>query len=232
MPRKRDASEGSMRLPSKKTSSKRGSGSFETKNAAVRIVFPTVLLELAPSRIDGVGVRAAAGIRRGQRVAPGIHEADYRRLVLWDGFSQYEPAVQAKVLAFCVGTPQGFIAPDKLDFNALSIDWYFNHSCQANLGFDDSGDFVARRVIAAGEELTYDYGLAESNPGFRMDCRCGSETCRRVITGDDWKKPEFRAANLPWMLPRLRREPKVSFLVEPRVRRPRQVRRALSHPYR
>lgn len=107
----------------------------------------------------------------------------------------------------CIGAPEGFIPPDKLDFNTLSIEWYLNHSCEGNVGFNDDGDFVARRHIEKSEELTYDYTLAESNPRFRMECKCGSGGCRRIITGNDWKDPAFRAKNLDYMLPRLRREP-------------------------
>ncbi len=106
---------------------------------------------------------------------------------------------------FCIGTPEGFIPPENLDFNRLSIEWYLNHSCEGNCGFNDNGDFVAIREIESGEELTYDYGLAESNPNFRMMCACGSKSCRKLITGNDWKDEEFQAKNQDHMLPRLRR---------------------------
>lgn len=171
----------------------------------MRIVFPRVLIELRRSEVHGVGVFAVAGLNQNQRTAEGIHDADYRRLVFWDYFAEYDADVQSKIEAFCIGTPDGFIPPDKFDFNRLSIEWYLNHSCNGNVGFNDDGDFVARRGIARGEELTYDYGLAESNPRFRMDCLCGSSNCRSVITGNDWKDPAFREQNLDYMLPRLRR---------------------------
>jgi len=70
--------------------------------------------------------------------------------------------------------------------------------------FNAQGDFVARRPVKQGEELTYDYGLAESNPRFRMHCTCGTRRCRKVITGNDWRTPRFRAENLKYMLPALR----------------------------
>ena len=116
-------------------------------------------------------------------------------------------AIRDKIFAFCVGTPDGFIPPDNLDFNMLSIDWYMNHSCDGNVGINTHGDFVARRNIKKGEEVTYDYGLAESNPRFKMTCKCGNTKCRRTITGNDWKNDKFRQENLIYMLPRLRRLP-------------------------
>jgi hypothetical protein len=171
----------------------------------MHVVFQKILIELKPSRIAGVGVFAVAALGEDQRIAEGIHDADYRRLVSWNRVSEYDADVQAKINSFCVGTSEGFIPPEKFDFNRLSIEWYLNHSCDGNVGFNEDGDFVARRRIAKGEELTYDYGLAESNPRFRMDCLCGSSNCRGVITGNDWKDPDFRMRNIEYLLPRLRR---------------------------
>ncbi len=168
---------------------------------------PRVLIELRPSHVHrcGVGVFAAADIGSGQKVADGISEEDYQDLIPWSRFESFGPELRKKILDFCIGTPEGFIPPENLDFNKLSIEWYLNHSCEGNCGFDDRGDFVAIRDVGRGEELTYDYGLAESNPMFVMKCTCGSRTCRKIITGNDWKGETFRSRNQERMLPRLRR---------------------------
>ena len=147
---------------------------------------------------------AVVALERAQRVADGIAESDYGRLVSWKYFASLHADVQEKIKAFCIGTPDGFIPPADFDFNRLSIEWYMNHSCNGNIGFDKNGDFVARREITKGEELTYDYALAESNPNFYMQCRCGNSNCRGLVTGDDWKDPEFQTQNAMYMLPRLR----------------------------
>jgi SET domain-containing protein len=63
---------------------------------------------------------------------------------------------------------------------------YANHSCDPNLWHDGPYEVVARRDIAAGEELTIDYGTNSGAPGFWMACACGSGDCRREITSDDW----------------------------------------------
>jgi hypothetical protein len=173
----------------------------------MRLAFPKILIELSPSFINGIGVFAVAALIKDQRIADGIDESDYRRTIPWLRIDEYDSEVREKIEAFCIGTPEGFIPPDKLDFNKLSIEWYLNHSCEGNVGFNEDGDFVARRNVEKGEELTYDYALAESNPRFRMECQCGAARCRRIITGNDWKDPAFRANNLSYMLPRLRREP-------------------------
>lgn len=186
----------------------------------MRIVFPRVLVELRPSQVSGVGVFAVAALKDGQFIAEGIGGADYRRLISWTHLAEFDAEIRAKIDAFCVGTPEGFIPPDHLDFNRLSIEWYLNHSCDGNVGFNEDGDFVARRRVSKGEELTYDYGLAESNPRFRMVCACGSSNCRRIITGNDWKDPVFRAQNLIYMLPRLR---PVADVHTTKTTRPRKV---------
>ncbi len=146
---------------------------------------------------------AIGSIRKGQRIADGIDEQDYKTLIPWARFKSFSKGIQKKIMGFCIGTPQGFIPPEGLDFNKLSIDWYFNHSCSGNMGFNNKGDFVAIRNIKRGEELSYDYGLAESNPKFKMICQCKSKNCRKIITGSDWKDKNFRNRNRKHMLPAL-----------------------------
>lgn len=60
---------------------------------------------------------------------------------------------------------------------------YLNHSCSpAMLGLGREIE-IAVRDIAAGDELTCDYGCLGLTEG--MPCRCGSPRCRGVIQGDD-----------------------------------------------
>jgi len=165
-----------------------------------------VVIELKPSGIDrgGVGVFAARDIDRGEKVAEGIAEGEFQSLVRWDFVNNCGPELARKIRSFCIGTPEGFIPPPGFDFNKLSIDWFLNHSCEGNCGFDEDGDFVAIRQIKRGEELSYDYGLVESNPDFSMRCTCGGESCRRIVTGNDWKDKAFQARHRDHMHPHLR----------------------------
>jgi SET domain-containing protein len=167
---------------------------------------PEVLIELRPSKMirGEVGVFAARPIRKGRRIASGINKEDYGLLRPWAVLDRCREPIRRKVRDFCVGTPLGFIPPEGFDFNRLSVEWYINHSCDGNVGFNENGDFIARRNIRKGEEITYDYGLAESNPAFRMRCKCNARNCRGIITGNDWKGIEFRSKNLRYMLPKLR----------------------------
>lgn len=71
---------------------------------------------------------------------------------------------------------------------------FLNHSCEPNVWMADEVTLVARHGIAAGEELTADYALWESDPGWvsPFRCRCGAPTCRGVITGRDWESRELQ----------------------------------------
>ena len=60
---------------------------------------------------------------------------------------------------------------------------YMNHSCDPtclSAGYDFE---IAIRDIAAGEELTDDYGTLNLDYGFQ--CHCGSPRCRREIRPED-----------------------------------------------
>ena len=61
---------------------------------------------------------------------------------------------------------------------------FLNHSCEPNVGVQGNIIFVAMRDVAAGEELTIDYAMIDDDDA-RMDCGCGTPSCRRVVTGRD-----------------------------------------------
>lgn len=63
----------------------------------------------------------------------------------------------------------------------------FNHSCNPNLGFSGQIGLVALHDIQAGEEMCFDYAMSDGEPYDEFDCFCGSEECRKKITGNDWK---------------------------------------------
>lgn len=87
---------------------------------------------------------------------------------------------------------------------------YGNHSCDPNLWWADAYTLVARRPIAAGEEVTSDYATSSGVADFAMECSCGSSLCRGVITGEDWRRPELRARYgdhwIPALLRRIRQD--------------------------
>lgn len=79
---------------------------------------------------------------------------------------------------------------------------FSNHSCEPNLGVRGQIVFVTMRRVEAGEELTHDWAMTDDDD-YEMKCRCGSESCRRVITGRDWRRPELQqkyAGYVSWYL--------------------------------
>ncbi len=63
-----------------------------------------------------------------------------------------------------------------------------NHSCDPNCGVrsNDAGayDLIARRAIMPGDEITFDYAMANYTIGhFPSRCGCGSQLCRGSVTG-------------------------------------------------
>lgn len=140
-------------------------------------------LEVRPSPIEGFGLFASAPICAGEVV------------IVWGGRLITDAelhAIEARWRA--TGTPYSTAAiGEGLNLLQAADDplRYGNHSCDPNLWLADALTEVARRDIAAGDELTFDYALATVVP-WQMECRCGSPLCRGAITGDDWRLPALQ----------------------------------------
>lgn len=68
---------------------------------------------------------------------------------------------------------------------------FLNHSCEPNVGFAGNIVLVAMRDVVPGEELTTDYAMFDDYNG-QMACGCGTPSCRGVIDGHDWRRPELQ----------------------------------------
>lgn len=64
---------------------------------------------------------------------------------------------------------------------------YINHSCDPNCGIKGNAQVVSMKNISKGEEVTFDYSMTEASPLFQLNCLCASRSCRRIVTGNDWK---------------------------------------------
>jgi len=134
---------------------------------------PENLFRLAPSRIHGTGCYALVPIPEDTPVMEYVGEL----IDLATAVRRNDPS-----------------QPDFSEYILeLSGDWYLdgrtsehiskyvNHSCEPNCYLHTEGmrAFVmARRDIALGEELTYDYLFDEE---VREPCRCGAPSCRGYI---------------------------------------------------
>ena len=132
------------------------------------------------SKIHGAGVFAAEPIGKGEKlmefggeiISPADFETDiYRLRSIWQ-------VGEAVYLALREDDPEP------------SLDENLNHSCDANCWLDGAVDLVARRDIAAGEEITLDQGtwnFDEDEYVWDQDhCTCGASACRKTLTPTDW----------------------------------------------
>jgi SET domain-containing protein len=89
------------------------------------------------------------------------------------------------------------------------LDEYLNHSCDANAWLAGETKLVARRDIAAGEELTLDQGTWNFDETEYADdggtCRCNAVSCRGVLTENDWQHTDVQARYLGHFHPLVQR---------------------------
>ncbi len=83
-----------------------------------------------------------------------------------------------------------FIGPLTADEREGSM-IFSNHSCDPNIGVQGQIVFVAMRDIQAGEELTHDWAMTDDD-NYEMTCNCGAINCRKIITGQDWRKKDLQ----------------------------------------
>ena len=85
--------------------------------------------------------------------------------------------------------------PDGRDVLWGHPDRHVNHSCDPNAFERPDGeriDIIARRSIAAGEEITFDY-LINNSGGDSWPCNCGTERCSGMTGTSFFDLPaEFR----------------------------------------
>ena len=82
---------------------------------------------------------------------------------------------------------------------------YINHSCNPNTGLNGQITLVAMRDIAPGEEVTFDYAMADGTPYDQFVCHCGAANCRGRVAGDDWRNPELWERYAGYFAPYLQR---------------------------
>jgi uncharacterized protein len=73
-----------------------------------------------------------------------------------------------------------------------------NHSCEPNCGIVGSILVVAMRDIEPGEELSFDYAMADASDYDEFTCECGASSCRITVTGSDWRDPELQERYRGW----------------------------------
>jgi uncharacterized protein len=147
----------------------------------------------APSTIHGFGMVARAPIRAGEVV------------LIWGGTLYSRDDLEAGRVPR--GTSYSFIDEDRLlAAPGDGMDYFINHSCDPTVWMAGEVTVVACRDIATGEEVTGDYAVWESDPRYVIDpCACGSSSCRRRFTGNDWRLPAVQHRYAGHFLPYIAR---------------------------
>lgn len=150
-----------------------------------------------PSGIEGLGIFAARAFLAAER----IRRVNVVREVTAESPIREDRGERVDHCAYPDGKVVLWGFPDR----------HVNHSCSPNawlLYEDEACYLVARRDIAAGEEITCDYNINIAN-GTSWPCRCGSERCRGEVAGDFFLLPdlwqrEYRPFLADWFVRRHR----------------------------
>ena len=139
--------------------------------------------EVRESKIHGRGLFAIADIAKDEIVAvKGGHIVDGK--TLHEKITPVLGPVEIQI------DDDLFIAPMTEEERELSM-LYLNHSCDPNLGMRGEITFVAMRDICAGEELTHDWAMTDDD-NYSIECNCGTPDCRKILTGEDWQRPDLQ----------------------------------------
>ena len=106
---------------------------------------------VAASEIEGVGVFAAAPIRKGAPI--WRLDTDFDRLIPADAYDSMPETMKELIDRYA------YPSPDKPGYLVYEVDngRFMNHSDTPNTDFSGYGGGTASRDIAAGEEITCNY---------------------------------------------------------------------------
>ena len=137
--------------------------------------------ELRTAGRKGMGVFAVQPIAKGETVA-GFGG----QVVGQAEFDRFDDDRRAHSIQ--VDTGLYLVSPADLD----PAD-YVNHSCEPNAGLLGNVLVAAMTDIAEGEEICFDYAMCDADDYDEFVCECGTPSCRGLVTGADWKRPELQA---------------------------------------
>ena len=154
-------------------------------------------IEVKPSPVEGLGVFVKRGFRTGER----IRCVNIVREITAKSLLREEDGERLEHCAYPDGKVVLWGFPDR----------HANHSCDPNIYELHKGDkvyIVARRNIAHGEEITFDYNINTAD-GSTWPCNCGAARCRDESVGDFFHLPldqqlEYRPLLADWFVARHR----------------------------
>ena len=128
-------------------------------------------LMIRSSSLHGAGVYTSAPIAKGTRIL----EYSGPRITAKQADGLYADGD----VTYLFGMDGG-----KTIIDGFGMAAFVNHSCDPNCETDQIDRriwIIALRDIVAGEELSYDYNIYDSEPGDPAPCHCGAPTCRGTM---------------------------------------------------
>lgn len=99
--------------------------------------------------------------------------------------------------------------------------YFFNHSCEPNVGYKGDTLLIAIRNVSKGEHLVYDYAFTEteSSMHYGLRCLCGSKGCRGILTFGQWRSRSYVNKYRDYVTDYIRNKHDESGWFDPRVER-------------
>jgi SET domain-containing protein len=141
-------------------------------------------LIIRSSSIHAAGCYTTRAIKKGARVC----EYDGPRFTKDEADERY----QDRDITYLFSCGEG----QEMVIDGFGTAMFINHSCDPNCESENQEGrifVVAIRNIAAGEELTYEYNLYDSDDD-DADCYCGAKKCRGTMFSDEEVKRRARKA--------------------------------------
>lgn len=159
--------------------------------------YPPAIIAIKCSKIfpGQIGVFALRNIKRGTIIGKACYGGE--RLFSKEVYRRLDKITKKRVNSFCGMVYDGFFSIPNINY--MPIHHQCNHGCNPNVGFDKYDNMILIKNVRVGSELLLDYGFVNTNPSFILHCKCGSKNCRKIITGNDWKNPEFSKKNKKYM---------------------------------
>jgi SET domain-containing protein len=140
-------------------------------------------LVIRSSAIHAAGCYTTRPIRKGKRIC----EYDGPRMTKAVADERYAD----RFVTYLFGYGDGDMVID-----GFGTAMFINHCCEPNCETEDDDGHIyicALRNIAAGEELTFEYNLWDSDEE-EQNCYCGAATCRGTMFSEGEVKRRARAA--------------------------------------
>jgi SET domain-containing protein len=137
--------------------------------------------ELREAGRKGKGIFATAPIARGETVAAWGGQVFDR-----EAFGRLDEERRSHSLQI----DSGLYLVSPVDLEPAD---FANHSCEPNAGILGNAILVAMADIGADEEICFDYAMCDADDYDEFVCECATPSCRRLVTGADWQRPELQA---------------------------------------